>query len=118
MVSGTTVTCLPIVLVVYLLAYTRLLLHFQIQKHRYYITAAINYLPIKKITNVRQDLASVAMALFFFLQICISYLFAVFFCISLNSSHKYLIRFHEKECLSAFFNFLANNGQSKVAFIK
>lgn len=66
LVSGSTVTRLPVVLVVYLLACARLLLHFQIQKHRYYITVVINYLPIKIITNVRQDLASVAMALFFF----------------------------------------------------
>ena len=84
LVSGSTVTRLPVVLVVYLLACARLLLHFQIQKHRYYITVVINYLPIKIITNVRQDLAFVAMALFF-LQTCISCHFAAFFCISLNS---------------------------------
>lgn len=81
LVPRSTVTCLPLVLVLYLLACTRLLLHFQIQKHHYYITAAINYLPIKLITNVRQDLASVAMALFGFVFVFLSkHIFLSFFC--------------------------------------
>lgn len=113
LVSGSTVTRLPVVLVVYLLACARLLLHFQIQKHRYYITVVINYLPIKIITNVRQDLAFVAMALFFFANMYF-FPFCRFLLYFFKQSHKYLIRFHETECLSAFFNLLANNGHYKV----
>lgn len=84
LVSGSKETCLPLVLVVYLLACTRLLLHFQTQKHLYLIIVAISHLPRKKTTIVRQDLAYVAIADFFFSkQVFLSIL--LFSCFSLSS---------------------------------
>lgn len=115
LVSGSTVTCLPLALVVYLLVCTRLLLHFQTQKHLYCITVVINHLPRKIITNGRQDLDYVATAHFFFFS---KHAFLSFLLYSsvflLTVSDKYMIKFREKECLFASCNFQANNGHYRV----